>query len=58
MYYNFQDAINAIAFPTKPTKDLFSVTQKTFVSPKTEKLKQYNFVGNTHCIMNSYIEHR
>ena len=57
MHCNFHDAINAVAFPLKPTKNLFSVTQKTFVSPK-RNWKQYKFVGNKNCIMDSYKEHR
>ena len=40
-----------------PTKDLFSVTQKTFVSPK-RNWKQCTFAGNTNCTIDSYIEHR
>ena len=54
---NFHDAINAVVFPLRPTKNLFSVTQKTFVSPK-RNWKQYKFVGNKNCIMDSYIERR
>ena len=43
--------------PQNPRMDLFSVTQKTFVSLE-RNWKQYNSVGNKNCIMDSYIEHR
>ena len=43
--------------PQNPRRICFQLLKRRLLVPR-EIAKQYNFVGNTNCIIDSYIEHR